>query len=600
MRKTLTCMAMMVFALIATTVLGSRSVADVGSDTVWLWGFRIGQAYSEVEDQLKSFDSARDFRDGGKVFSRAGSFHHQGVDYPYTLEVVSSDSTVSSISLSFSISNANDMGTALMKWFQDTFSDQGLDLAQTSFSPPVWEATQHDATIRLELTDTTLLARVSVNGAEGRRPASLKESPPEVVADPTADRGEMPEIGRAVPAELFSKCKDSVVILTVFDEDGEATATGTGFLVTGNGVIATASHVVREADRIEVRFASGDVVDASGVVLNDEKHDVALIKVPGAYYKPLPLAFRIPAIGEKVYTIGNSLNQGLTFSEGLVSGEYDSENAQIRHNAAVSPGNSGGPLIDVQGKVLGIANYVLTGGQLVNFAASVMVLRDVDLVSSKVVSFPEYRETTMRKKDVEEIIVFINPFLTRSSGWEVLPGVLTSYDSTYESIMATTAQVIADNILRLHPDWKVIDFRKGLAVLGAAQGLYYSEDLWNDVRKELGADYIIAGEFGLTYELESHTVNLFYWKATINVYSDDKVYLYEWDEEENEYVGWQSLGDRTNIYGAWGEYSKRLYSRSAAEQQILNYVNSQYEDISKRWVYEQSQLWLNAVALLDQ
>jgi len=589
----------MVFALIATTMVVSRSVAEVGSDTVWLWGFRIGQPYSEVEDQLKTFDSARDVN-GSKVFSRDGSFPCEETEYPYTLQIVCSDSAVSSISLSFSIPKANDRGAALMQRLRSVFSENGLELSQTSSSPPTWEATDGDVAAHLELTDGTVLAWVSAIDAEVEPPMTIEESPARTVAEATTEGTEAPETAVAVPAELFAKCKDSVVILTVFDEDGEATATGTGFLVTANGVIATASHVATDADRIEVRFASGDVVDASGVVLNDQEHDVALIKVPGAYYKPLPLAFRIPAIGEEVYTIGNSLDQGLTFSKGMVSGEYDSEKAQIRHNAAISPGNSGGPLIDTEGKVLGVADYVLTGGQLVNFAASVMVLRDTDLHTPKALSFREYREAARRKKDVEETIVFINPFSTRSSGWELLPGVLTSYDAAYENTMATAAKAIADDILLLHPDWKVVDFRKGLAVVGGAQGLYYSENLWDAVREELGADYIVAGEFGLTYELESHTVNLFYWKVTMDVYCDDEIYIYGWDDAGNEYVRWHSLDDHAKIYWLKWECPKRYYHRSTAEQYVINYANYNYADIVDRWVSQQTQLWLRAVRLLGE
>jgi hypothetical protein len=371
-------------------------------------------------------------------------------------------------------------------------------------------------------------------------------------------------------------------------------------VISANGLIATANHVIDGAYKLEAYFASGDTVEVSSVVYGDQTHDIAVVRVPGAYYKPVQVAYRIPVVGEEVYAIGNSLDQGISLSKGIVSGEYKKKEAFIPHNAPISPGNSGGPLIDVNGQVIGVVDCILTGGQLMNYAVSTSVLENIDLAVLKPLTLDEYRLASAKNADEELTVVFINPFVTRSECLDLLPGVLSMNDGTYNSVMGSVAGALAASVNASHPDWKVIDYDKGLEVFASSQGLYYSKDIWKDVRKTLAADYIISGKFGLTYTLESHSVNIFNWKATVEVFSSDTISIYKWDNDIGNYELVQYLSDHASIDTVYGQLPAKYYSRAATEQYIFNLANTKYvTDIAKAWALAQARIWAQVGQVLD-
>src|ERR1700744_1933661 len=150
------------------------------------------------------------------------------------------------------------------------------------------------------------------------------------------------------------------------------TSLGTGFIIDPSGVIVTNNHVIEDAEHITATLNDGTVLQAK-LIGRDEKTDIALLKVTTK--KPLPAAHFGDSdharIGDWVIAIGNPFGLGSTVTAGIVSarnrdissGPYDDF---IQTDAPINRGNSGGPLFDMDGNVVGVnsAIYSPTGGSV--------------------------------------------------------------------------------------------------------------------------------------------------------------------------------------------------------------------------------------------
>ncbi|SIO57088.1 serine protease Do [Rhodovulum sp. ES.010] len=172
-------------------------------------------------------------------------------------------------------------------------------------------------------------------------------------------------------------------------------ALGSGFVISEDGFIVTNNHVIEKADEIEIEFFSGRTLDAE-VVGTDPNTDIALLKVESD--EPLPYVdfgdSETMRVGDWVMAMGNPLGQGFSVSAGIVSasgralsGTYDD---YIQTDAAINRGNSGGPLFNMDGDVVGVNTAILspTGGSIgIGFAMSSSVVTNV------VEQLKEYGET---------------------------------------------------------------------------------------------------------------------------------------------------------------------------------------------------------------
>ena len=160
-----------------------------------------------------------------------------------------------------------------------------------------------------------------------------------------------------------------------FGAPEQGTATGSGFVVDNDGTIITNAHVVDGADSVQVRFEeSGDFVDADvkGV---DTSTDIAVLKIDpsdvegGLTVIPLGDSSKTQ-VGDPVIAIGNPFGYSRTVTTGIVSGlqrRIEAPNGfpipdVIQTDASINPGNSGGPLLDANGRVIGINSQIATGG----------------------------------------------------------------------------------------------------------------------------------------------------------------------------------------------------------------------------------------------
>jgi serine protease Do len=162
-------------------------------------------------------------------------------------------------------------------------------------------------------------------------------------------------------------------------------ALGSGFIVSADGYIVTNNHVIESADEISVELYHGGNLEAK-LVGRDTRTDIALLKVESD--DPLPFVefgdSDTAKVGDWVLAIGNPLGQGFSVSAGIVSarnrtlqGSYDDF---IQTDAAINRGNSGGPLFDMNGRVIGVNTAILSpnGGSIgIGFAMSAAVVSSV-------------------------------------------------------------------------------------------------------------------------------------------------------------------------------------------------------------------------------
>ncbi len=153
-----------------------------------------------------------------------------------------------------------------------------------------------------------------------------------------------------------------------FQESGSGTATGTGFVVGADELIATNAHVVADATSIRVTLADGRTRTAR-VVGTDDSTDVALLRISASGLKALRFADSATvAVGDPVYAIGNPYGLDRSLTTGVISALNRDITAPngfaisgvLQTDAALNPGNSGGPLLDAAGRVVGITSQIET------------------------------------------------------------------------------------------------------------------------------------------------------------------------------------------------------------------------------------------------
>ena len=174
---------------------------------------------------------------------------------------------------------------------------------------------------------------------------------------------------RRSPAELAAHAREAVVTVVAY-RDGEVLQSGTGFFIRKDGVVVTNLHVVAGAERLTVEIADGEVFDAIYVLSTDARRDLILLQVPVTNAPVLPVASQTDIrVGESVYVIGNPLGLRGTFSDGLVSAKRVHDGVTyLQITAPISQGSSGGPVMNQDGKVIGVATSFFADGQNLNMA----------------------------------------------------------------------------------------------------------------------------------------------------------------------------------------------------------------------------------------
>ena len=181
---------------------------------------------------------------------------------------------------------------------------------------------------------------------------------------------------RGIPL-LAGKTFRSVVMIVTSDAGGQPLALGSGFFVAP-GLVATNMHVIEGASAAAAKIVGRpQTFVVAGVVGTDPIADLALLRIKGTEAPPIELEQdKQAAVGDEVFAVGNPEGLEGTFSEGIISGiRTIDKNTLLQMTAPISPGSSGGPVIDPTGRVLGVAVATFKEGQNLNFAVPISYLR---------------------------------------------------------------------------------------------------------------------------------------------------------------------------------------------------------------------------------
>jgi tetratricopeptide (TPR) repeat protein len=173
--------------------------------------------------------------------------------------------------------------------------------------------------------------------------------------------------------DLIRRVKPAVVSIITYDAKGGALMTGSGFFVRP-GEVVTNLHVIEGARRVEIRTLDGKgrTYPVTGALAVDEEGDLAVLGVdlPPDRARSLELSTALPEEGESVFVIGNPLRLEGSVSNGIVSAVREVPNLGniVQTTAPISQGNSGSPLFNMKGQVIGVITIKVTNGQNINLA----------------------------------------------------------------------------------------------------------------------------------------------------------------------------------------------------------------------------------------
>jgi hypothetical protein len=173
-------------------------------------------------------------------------------------------------------------------------------------------------------------------------------------------------------AQIADRAIPSVVVVENFNEDGEKAGQGSGYVFSGDGIVITNYHVIRGAKSLSIKVPGSASYRVDSVLGYESDHDVAALQVSGSSLPALLTeTIEEPKVGDRVVAIGAPLGLESTVSEGIVSALRNAGTMHIiQTTASISPGSSGGPLLNEYGKVIGLTTSTVRDGQSLNFVVS--------------------------------------------------------------------------------------------------------------------------------------------------------------------------------------------------------------------------------------
>ncbi|MBN1515792.1 serine protease [Candidatus Sumerlaeota bacterium] len=179
--------------------------------------------------------------------------------------------------------------------------------------------------------------------------------------------------------ELAKNAFNSTVLLVMEDANGQPLSLGSGFFVR-DGEIASNLHVVEGAARGYAKLIGQTTkYDIEGITGVDPNYDLVVLKISGGSSRALALGDSDAVqVGESIYAVGNPQGLEGTFSQGIVSSirEVGTDNL-FQMTAPISPGSSGGPVLNAKGEVIGVSVATFKGGQNLNFAIPAKYLKSL-------------------------------------------------------------------------------------------------------------------------------------------------------------------------------------------------------------------------------
>ena len=225
------------------------------------------------------------------------------------------------------------------------------------------------------------------------------------------------------PEQLYNLIKQSSGEIITYGKNGSELALGSGFVYSSDGKIITNYHVIEDAFSAKITINEIDYT-IEKVLAYDKTIDLAVLKINATGLSTLPLCNEAHAVGKNVYAFGSSKGLTATFSQGIITRELQQIDGVfcVQHDAAISSGNSGGPLVNSYGEIIGINSWTLVNAQNLNFAVSTKELNN--LTYGTPLTLPEFYEKEC------------DPFL-KMKAYIIENGTYDTEDQKYTVILGT-------------------------------------------------------------------------------------------------------------------------------------------------------------------
>lgn len=222
------------------------------------------------------------------------------------------------------------------------------------------------------------------------------------VVDTIAAESPQPLTAEAV----YRSASPAVLQVSTYGKNNVPLATGSAFLI-GSNRVATCFHVLEGCSEARLQFIDDNqYLETLGVRYQDQKADVVILEVAPSNKPYLQIASETPNIGSAVYTIGNPRGLSGSLSAGIVSGKREIRGVHnIQITAAISPGNSGGPLLNDQAEVVGVVKSTLRDSQNLNFATAFQPWEQLDTPEQIDVVFGNTSTTTSAEVDAAGLVI---------------------------------------------------------------------------------------------------------------------------------------------------------------------------------------------------
>ncbi len=178
--------------------------------------------------------------------------------------------------------------------------------------------------------------------------------------------------------EIYREAVKYVGEIVTYDKNGKELALGAGFVISEDGKVATNYHVIEDAYSAKITINDKEY-EIEGVVAYDRIVDVAVLKISGNNLKTAKLCASSVTTGSTVYAIGSPRGLTNTYTKGIITtAQRDIDGVTyVQHDASITNGNSGGPLVNEYGEVIGINTWTVTDSQNLNFAIFASELIDI-------------------------------------------------------------------------------------------------------------------------------------------------------------------------------------------------------------------------------
>lgn len=299
--------------------------------------------------------------------------------------------------------------------------------------------------------------------------------------------------------KIFKKFSSAVVIIKGYDKHNNLIKQGSGVILRSKGNIITNYHVVVGCDKIEILQNDKKIpyLDIAGV---DVDLDILLFKIGNIKAPNLVVGnSNSLLVGQKIYAIGSPLGLENSMSEGIISGirNTDDNKKLIQITASISPGSSGGALLNENGALIGISSSSIEKGQNINFAIPIDEILKIEKIS-KLEDYKDYEllykgNEALREGRSNEAIDFYKEFLTKfpdNSNVCNIVAIISLSINDYSNALKYFTKVIEIEQSNTNKSKSILfyDTYINIATLKYSMGKYYESMEWFDKALEIGSN----------------------------------------------------------------------------------------------------------------